>query len=426
MGNDQEQHQPTAAELRRRAEAQLKTRAPQPTSFGAAAETERLLHELQVHQIELEMQNGELRQARDETEAALERYTDLFDFAPVGYLTITPAGVINAANLSGASLLGVERSRLLGRRLEQFVSEDGRRVFAEFIGKMFAHQGKDSCEVKLTPEGPPPLFARIEALTCQAGRECRLAVIDISRRKQLEEKLDLLYADLAARAAELETANTELEAFSYTVSHDLRNPLAAINSYCQVVQDVCGNRLDEQCRGYIREIYDGTLRMNRFIDTMLDFARITRVELKRSQVDLSSMAQEVTLGLRAAEPARRVTARIAAGIVAVGDADLLRVLLDNLIGNAWKYTRQREEAVIEFGATEVAGNPAWYVRDNGLGFDMALAGKLFQPFHRLSGTGVEGHGIGLATVERIARRHGGRVWAEGAPDRGATFFFTLE
>ena len=166
--------------------------------------------------------------------------------------------------------------------------------------------------------------------------------------------------------------------------------------------------------------------MNRLIDTLLRFSCVTRVEIRRVTIDLSTMSKDVATELELAEPERRVTFRIAEGIKADGDAGLLRVVLDNLIGNAWKYTGMREGAVIEFGVTEVDGKPACFVRDNGPGFDMAFADKLFIPFQRLPGTEVEGHGIGLATVERIVRRHGGRVWAEGEPGKGATFYFTLE
>ncbi|WP_051361251.1 ATP-binding protein [Desulfuromonas sp. TF] len=156
--------------------------------------------------------------------------------------------------------------------------------------------------------------------------------------------------------------------------------------------------------------------MKRLIETLLDFSRLTHVEIRHEKVDLSKVAQ----------PERGVALRIAAGVVADGDPDLLPVVLDNFIGNAWKYAGSREGAVIEFGVTEVGGKPAFFVRDNGPGFDMALADKLFRPFQRLPGTNVEGHGIGLATVDRIVRRHGGRVWAESAPGKGTTFFFTLE
>ena len=253
-----------------------------------------------------------------------------------------------------------------------------------------------------------------------------MAIIDISVRRQLDEKLGGLHADLAARAAELESANIELEAFNYSVSHDLRRPLTVINGYCQVIQELFGNALDAQCRGYSQEMYQGTLLMNRHIDSLLKFSSAKSGPIKYEQVDISQMVEQVALGLRAEEPARQVRFRIAQGIVSNGDGSLLRVVLDNLIGNAWKYSGSREGAVIEFGVTEVAGTSVYFIRDNGPGFDMALADKLFLPFQRLPGTDVEGHGIGLATVDRIVRRHGGRVWAESTPGEGATFFFTLD
>ena len=204
-----------------------------------------------------------------------------------------------------------------------------------------------------------------------------------------------------------------------------RKPLTVVNGYCQVIEMMCGNQLDEQCKGYLRETYEGTLRMNRLIDALLKFSSMAQVEPSRETVDLSGTAQAVAAELAQAEPHRRVEFRITEGISVIGDANLLRVVLDNLLGNAWKYTGMREEGVIEFGATEVEGRLTYFVRDNGAGFDMATADKLFLPFQRLPGAVSEGHGIGLSTVERIINRLGGRVWAEGEPGKGATFYFTL-
>jgi signal transduction histidine kinase len=431
MSNDKEKSLSAEAngaadELRRRAEERMNALVSAAGQARTEDETQRLLHELQVHQIELEMQNAELRQARDELENSLEKYTDLYDFAPVGYFTLDRDGAIRAVNLRGANLLDSERSRLLGRRFELFVTAADRPVFTAFLRRVCGSQAKEACELALLKEGKGPLFVQIEAAAVASGQECRIAIIDISIRRQLEEELEILHIDLAARATELEAANIELEAFNYSVSHDLRIPLTAIHGYCQVFQERCGNRLDEQCKGYIREMYEGTLRMNRLIDTLLDFSRVTRVEIRHEKVDLSKMAEEVALGLKVTEPERQVMFRIAAGIAVDGDPDLLRVVLDNLVGNAWKYAGSREGAAIEFGVTEVDGKPAFFVRDNGPGFDMALADKLFLPFQRLAGTDVEGHGIGLATVERIVRRHGGRIWAESKPGEGASFFFTFD
>ena len=260
-----------------------------------------------------------------------------------------------------------------------------------------------------------------------AGTSHFISVVeDITERKQADQKIADLNADLAAHASELEAANRELEAFSYSVTHDLRKPLTVINGYCQLIMDMCLGSLGEQCKGYLEEIYTGTLRMNDLIDALLKFSLLARKELRREEVDLSAVAKSTTAELRLAEPDRRVTLKIAEGIKVDGDAGLLRVALDNLIGNAWKYTHDREDAIIEFGAAAVEGKQACFVRDNGLGFHPADAEKIFVPFQRLPGADkYKGHGIGLATVQRIIQRHGGRIWAEGAPEKGSTFYFTL-
>ncbi len=249
---------------------------------------------------------------------------------------------------------------------------------------------------------------------------------DITERKRAEEEIKRLNTDLTTRAAELEDVNRELEAFNYTVAHDLRQPLNVISSYCQAINMLCGDQLQGECRGYVHESYEGTLHMSRLIDALLDFSRMGHVEPVREMVDMSALVHEVARVLTSADPERQVDFRIADAIVANGDASLLRVVLDNLIGNAWKYTGMREKAVIEFCVTDVGGVPTYFVRDNGEGFDKADADKLFAPFQRLAGAETcRGFGIGLATVERIIRRHGGRVWAEGEPGKGATFYFTL-
>ena len=250
--------------------------------------------------------------------------------------------------------------------------------------------------------------------------------VDVTEQKQAEERIEILNTSLAARAGELEATNRELEAFSYSVTHDLRKPLTVINGYCQVIKELCADSLGEQCRGFLDEIHSGTLRMNQLIDALLKFSLLTRGELHREKVDLSAMARELATELRLTEPDRRVTFKILDGVKVHGDAGLFRIVMDNLIGNAWKYTGKREEAVIEFGLTETGGMRACFVRDNGAGFNMADAERVFVPFQRLPGSGeYKGHGIGLASVQRIIQRHGGKVWAESEPDRGATFFFTV-
>ncbi len=225
---------------------------------------------------------------------------------------------------------------------------------------------------------------------------------------------------------EAEDANQELEAFNYSVAHDLRKPLTVINGYAQIIKTKCGDQMPPPCDEYLQYIYDSTWRMNGMIEALLKFANTTRFQVHRRPVDLSALAKEVAAELAFAEPGRHVTFTIPAGITAQADPDLMRVVLTNLFGNSWKFTINRKETVIEFGTTEIDGETTCFVRDNGFGFNPADADKLFAPFFRLEeGTEVGGLGIGLATVDRIIRRHGGKAWAEGEPGKGATFYFTL-
>ena len=257
-------------------------------------------------------------------------------------------------------------------------------------------------------------------------RHVAILFSDITGRKLVEDKIERLNTSLAARSAELEDANRSLEAFNFAVAHDLRNPLNTIGSYFQVMVMLCSDKLSEECKDYLEKGYGKVVDMSKLITALLKFSQMAQVEPHLERVDLSAMAQKTTLELRQAEPERRVTFRIISDVMANGDPSLLQVVLDNLLGNAWKYTGMLDEAVIEFGVTETDGNVTYFVRDNGPGFSMADADKLFVPFQRLPGTQkLQGYGIGLATVERIIHHHGGRIWAEGEPGKGATFYFTL-
>jgi signal transduction histidine kinase len=282
MKNDRRSVEP--GELRRRAEEALRGETP-----ARLPRTEddpvRLLHELQVHQIELEIQNEELRHARNEMEAALEMYTDLYDFAPVGYATLDDAGIIRGINLTGASLLEVERSRLMGRPFAHFLAAENRSAFHAFLGRVMASQVKDVCEAPLVGNGKEPRIIQMEAVACTSGQECRVAILDVTERKSSEEEVRKLHADLERHANDLEIANMELEAFSHTVSHDLRNPLAVIDGYCQLIVHLCGDSLDEQCRGYLHQVDQGVKNMGELIDTLLNFSRLTHSKLCPETVD---------------------------------------------------------------------------------------------------------------------------------------------
>jgi light-regulated signal transduction histidine kinase (bacteriophytochrome) len=231
---------------------------------------------------------------------------------------------------------------------------------------------------------------------------------------------------VAARTSDLAAANKELESFSYSVSHDLRAPLRSIDGFSFMLLEECGARLDDAGKDYLRRVRNAVSRMDSLIGSLLQLSKLGRVEMKRERIDLSELARTVAAELMVAEGTRQVELRIQDGLVAEADSRLMRAVLENLLGNALKYTGRQTVATIEFGV-EQEGQPAgFFVRDNGAGFDQTYAGKLFIPFARLhSEAEFPGTGVGLATVRRIVQRHGGQVWAKGTPGQGAAFYWTL-
>jgi PAS domain S-box-containing protein len=276
------------------------------------------------------------------------------------------------------------------------------------------------------------LFGRAWVFKDDAGKPLRLlgANIDVTERKLAELEVSLLNAELEQRVRqrtlELEASNRELEAFAYSVSHDLRAPLRGIDGWSLALLEDYSAALDESGRQYLNRVRAETQRMGTLIDDLLQLSRASRGEMKVAQVDLTHLANQIAARLRDAQPQRRIEFAIEPGLVGFGDARLLEIALTNLLSNSVKFTGTQNPALIEFGKTEKDGEMAFYVRDNGAGFDMAYASNLFGAFQRLHKvTEFPGTGIGLATVQRIVRRHGGRVWADARVNRGATFGFTL-
>jgi signal transduction histidine kinase len=273
-----------------------------------------------------------------------------------------------------------------------------------------------------------PLFVLIGGLVVSFCLFGIIWVLDNSRARaeRIGAELEAANQELEATNQELEASNKELETFSYSVSHDLRTPLRSIDGFSHMLIEDYADELDDEGRDHLRRVRAGAQRMGEIIDALLGLTRLTRGEMRRETVDLSAMASEISEDLRRAQPEREVECLITDGLVANGDARLLKVALENLLGNAWKFTGGEAHAKIEFGAVRHDGTLAYFVRDNGAGFNEAYAGKLFGPFQRLHRTDeFEGTGIGLTTVQRIVHRHGGKIWAEGEVGRGATFYFTL-
>jgi K+-sensing histidine kinase KdpD len=331
-------------------------------------------------------------------------------------------GIAGGVAATGEAVLipTIDTAELVARTAPQY------RAFVEQLGITsilivpLKSRGRVLGVISMTRSTPSNPYTQEDLLLARDLADRAALAIDNARLvSDLEDRV-------AQRTAKLEEAHHELEAFSYSVAHDLRAPLRGMNGFSNALVEDYGDVLTGEAKHFLTRIAAGAERMGEMIDALLDLARVSRKELQLRTVDVSQLARSVMDELRATEPERGVTVVAAEGLTAVGDRQLLRVLFENLLQNAWKFTRKREQARIEWGSEEVDGVRTFYVRDNGAGFDMAHANRLFIPFRRLhSVQEFDGTGIGLATVQRIVRHHGGRIWAAGNVDEGATFRFTL-
>lgn len=373
------------------------------------------------------------RQAEAAIRASESRFRALLQSAPDGMVVSDAGGNMVLVNVQAERLFGYEQKEMLGRPVEMLIPERFRRHHTSHRAGFMASPG-----VREMGAGRPlfglrkdgsefPVSISLNTIESEDGCLVVSDIRDVSSQQANEARIHALNHELKMQNAALSSVNRELEAFSYSVSHDLRAPLRSVDGFSQILLEDHAGQIDEEGRAYLNRIRAATQRMAQLIDDMLTLSRVSRAEMQWSEVNLSALAEEILHDYRRSEPQRVVTTQVAPGVVTRGDLRLLRIALENLLGNAWKFTSRKPEARIEFGQEPCEDGMAFFVRDTGAGFDMTYADKLFRAFQRLhAASDFPGTGIGLAIVQRVIHKHGGRVWAEGEEGKGAVFHFTLQ
>lgn len=414
------------------------------------AEAEETLNAIRTGDVDALVVSGPHGEQIYALKGAEQPYRVLVESMNEGALTIMENGSIINCNKAFAEIAGTTCGMLIGRNFKEFVSEKDKGKFEPFW--------KQACETEVRSEfelafdgRKVPVYISARARMIEGESWVFVVVTDISERKRneaelekyrthleqlVDEKTEELQAmneellgtndELAVRNTELEMLNKELDAFVYSVSHDLRAPLRVMEGFVKIVSEDYADKLGADARDYLARIRSGSERMTKLIGDLLGLSRVARQNLDKMDYNLSSLVSAVVMTLRQSDPARNTEVIIAKGLRDYVDPNLMKIAFLNILGNAWKFTSKTENAKIEFGAIDQGGKIIYFVKDNGVGFDPTYMNKMFLPFQRLhSEQEFEGTGIGLAIVERIIRKHGGKVWAEGAVGKGATIYFSL-
>ncbi len=380
-----------------------------------------------IQQIEVAIRNAN---KANELKQSEQRYRTLFDQSPIGICIFDKDMTITECNDSMVRIFQSSRDKIIGLNMHKLKDQTFLPIVKDALdGKIAYHE---SFYQASTSNAKLHLLASVVPIKDEAGNvDSVMGVVeDITQRKKDENEIRSLNIDLEKRVAErttqLRAANNELEAFSYSVSHDLRSPLRAMDGFSQAVFEDYHDKIDDKGKDYLTRIRKASQRMSDLIDDLLNLSRLTRSDMEFVDVNLSKLVSANIDELKRIEPKRKIKIKIKDDVKVKGDHRLLNIAIENLVGNAWKFTSKSSNPMIEFGVSNSSENRIYYIKDNGAGFNMEYAGKLFGPFQRLhSDQDYRASGIGLATVQRVITRHGGKIWAEGKEGKGATFFFTL-
>jgi len=413
-------------------------------NLALAKSKERLEHLIRQRTLELETANKALQreiQERYRVEMALRdselKFRSLLQSAPDAIVIIDDTGIIHLVNEQTEKLFGYSQEELVGQSVEILIPTDLRKSHLEYRQRYLQNPYCRFMGVGLdlwaqTKSGKTiPVEVALSPLQTQHDVLVTAAIRDIGKRKQVEEELSIYRNHLeelvAERTAALSAANKELQEFSYTISHDLRAPLRSIDGFSlALIEDYQAN-LPEQAIGFLRRIRLAAQRMGTLIDEVLELARVSRCELNKNLVDVNKLAKDIVMDLQLSDPARKASIQLGDNLYAKADENLLRVVLENLLDNAWKFTSRQPHTEIILDIIQNSAEKVFFIRDNGVGLDMRYANKLFRPFQRLhSDKEFPGTGVGLATVHRIIQRHGGRVWLESELEKGTTVYFCLD